>query len=97
MPNARSLVIVALTTIAIAGPVAAAAEPADFSGERGMEHLEAVCQVGLAADQNPALVKSFLTYAASDAGQGLLTNEGYVPISGDLLNKVRAAIDAMAS
>ncbi len=58
---------------------------------------EAVCQAGLAADQNPALVKSFLTYAASDAGQGLLTGEGYVPISGDLLNKVRAAIDAMAS
>jgi glutaminyl-peptide cyclotransferase len=46
MPNARSLVVVALTTIAIAGPVAAAAEPADFSGERAMEHLEAVCQVG---------------------------------------------------
>lgn len=54
-----------------------------------------VCQTGLAADQNPALVKSFLASTVTDAGQALLTEEGYVPISGDLLTKVRAAVDAI--
>jgi len=58
---------------------------------------EGVCQTGLAADQNPALVKAFLQYAASDAAQGELIEAGYVPITGDLLTKVRAAVDAMSS
>ncbi len=57
---------------------------------------EGVCQTGLAADQNPALVKAFLQYAASDAAQGDLIEAGYVPITGDLLTKVRAAVEAMS-
>lgn len=58
---------------------------------------EAVCQTGLGADQNPALVKAFLQYAASDAAQAQLTDAGYVPIAGDLLTKVRTAVDALSS
>ena len=58
---------------------------------------ETACQTGLAADQNPALVKSFLTFAASDAGQSQLTDEGYVPITGELLTKVRAAVDSLSA
>ena len=50
---------------------------------------------GLAEDQNPALVKSFLSYAASDDGQGALENIGYVPITGELLDKVRAAVGTL--
>ncbi|MGI9197967.1 MAG: phosphate ABC transporter substrate-binding protein PstS [Candidatus Nanopelagicales bacterium] len=58
---------------------------------------EVACQSGLSADQNPALVKAFLTYAASDDAQALLTQNGYVPITGDLLTKVRTAVGALAS
>jgi phosphate transport system substrate-binding protein len=58
---------------------------------------EGVCQTGLAADQNPALVKAFLQYAASDSAQGDLIEAGYVPITGELLTMVRAAVDAMSS
>jgi len=58
---------------------------------------EAACQTGLPADQNPGLVKAFLQYAASDAGQGGLTGIGYVPITGDLLTKVRTAVDSLSS
>ncbi len=58
---------------------------------------EVVCQKGLAADQNPALVKSFLTYTASDAGQALLSEVGYVPIKGDLLTRVRSAVASLAT
>jgi phosphate transport system substrate-binding protein len=58
---------------------------------------QTVCQTGLPADQNPGLVKSFLAFTASEAGQGLLTPEGYVPISGDLLAKIEAAISTLAS
>ena len=58
---------------------------------------ETACQAGLPADQNPALVSSFLAFAASDAGQGLLSAEGYVPISGDLLTKVRASVASLAT
>jgi phosphate transport system substrate-binding protein len=58
---------------------------------------EAACQTGLPADQNPGLVKAFLQYAASDAGQGGLAATGYVPITGDLLTKVRASVEALSS
>lgn len=58
---------------------------------------EVVCQKGLPADQNPALVKSFLTYTSSDAGQALLSDVGYVPITGDLLTKVRTAVASLAA
>ena len=53
---------------------------------------EFTCQSGLAADKNPALVQAFLGYGASDAGQANLVSTGYVPITGDLMTKVRAAI-----
>jgi phosphate transport system substrate-binding protein len=53
---------------------------------------EFTCQSGLASDKNPALVQAFLNYGASDAGQANLVATGYVPITGDLLAKVRASI-----
>jgi phosphate transport system substrate-binding protein len=56
---------------------------------------EFTCQSGLPADKNPALVQAFLTYGASDAGQANLVATGYVPITGDLLTKVRAAISSI--
>jgi phosphate transport system substrate-binding protein len=50
---------------------------------------------GLSEDQNPALVKAFLEHASSDAGQSTLESIGYVPMSGDLLDKVRTAVGAL--
>ncbi len=58
---------------------------------------EVACEKGLSADQNPALVKSFLTFAASDAGQNMLNASGYVPITGSLLTKVRTAVSSLAT
>jgi phosphate transport system substrate-binding protein len=57
---------------------------------------EITCETGLSSDENPALVKSFLTYAASSAGQDQLSGAGYVPITGDLLGKVQTAVAAIA-
>ncbi|NRQ39054.1 phosphate ABC transporter substrate-binding protein PstS [Nonomuraea sp. NN258] len=56
---------------------------------------EITCEKGLPADQ-VKLVKSFLTYTASDAGQSELKTLGYAPLSGALLTKVRAAVDAIS-
>jgi phosphate transport system substrate-binding protein len=56
---------------------------------------EITCQKGLASDQS-ALVKSFLTYTASDTVQGALGAAGYVPITGDLLTKVRASVASIS-
>jgi phosphate transport system substrate-binding protein len=42
------------------------------------------------------LVKSFLTYTAGDEGQGKLIAAGYVPITGDLLTKVRTAVASIS-
>lgn len=56
---------------------------------------EITCEKGLPADQS-ALVKSFLTYTASDAGQGGLADIGYVPITGDLLTKVRSSVNSIS-
>ncbi|MEZ5115999.1 MAG: phosphate ABC transporter substrate-binding protein PstS [Candidatus Nanopelagicales bacterium] len=56
---------------------------------------EITCEKGLPADQLD-LTKSFLKYAASD-GQSILTEIGYVPITGDLLTKVQASVDALSS
>ena len=56
---------------------------------------EVGCTGGLAEDQNPELVKAFLDFAASDDGQGMLENIGYVPITGELLDKVRTSVDAL--
>lgn len=58
---------------------------------------EAVCEQGLPTEQNPGLVKAFLQYAASDAAQAGLAESGYVPITGDLLTKVQAAVAALSS
>ena len=54
---------------------------------------EIVCTTGLSDSQNPALVAEFLAFAASDSGQELLGQIGYVPLSGDLLADVRASVD----
>jgi phosphate transport system substrate-binding protein len=54
------------------------------------------CEKGLDAALVP-LTQSFLTYTASDAGQGQLTGLGYVPITGDLLTKVRTAIASISA
>ena len=54
---------------------------------------EIVCTSGLAENQNPELVAEFLAFAASDSGQELLGQIGYVPLSGDLLTAVRASVD----
>ncbi len=56
---------------------------------------ELVCASGLPESFNPALVASFLTYAASDAGQAALEAGGYAPITGDLLASVRDVIAGM--
>ena len=56
---------------------------------------EVGCTGGLSQDQNPELVKAFLDYAASDEGQGMLEGIGYVPVTGELLDKVRTAVDAL--
>ncbi|MEL0282547.1 MAG: substrate-binding domain-containing protein, partial [Actinomycetota bacterium] len=56
---------------------------------------EVGCTGGLTEDQNPELVKAFLDFAASDDGQGMLENIGYVPITGELLDKVRTSVDAL--
>jgi phosphate transport system substrate-binding protein len=43
------------------------------------------------------LTKSFLTYVVSDEGQRKLTELGYVPIAGELIGKVRAAVSAISA
>ena len=57
---------------------------------------EITCEKGLDATKDLPLTKSFLTYTASDDAQAKLTAEGYVPITGELLTKVRASIAAMS-
>ncbi len=56
---------------------------------------EFTCETGLPADKNPALVQAFLQYGASDEGQAELTATGYVPVTGELLDRVRTAIDSI--
>ena len=56
---------------------------------------EIVCTSGLDADQNPELVAQFLAFAASNSGQQLLGEIGYVPLSGDLLEAVRASVETV--
>jgi phosphate transport system substrate-binding protein len=57
---------------------------------------EITCTKGLTADQSK-FVKSFLTYTASEAGQGELTKLGYSPLPTELATKVRAAVDALSA
>lgn len=56
---------------------------------------EITCEKGLAADQVP-LVKAFLQYTASDAGQASLKDLGYAPLPTTLLTKVRTAVEAIS-
>ncbi len=56
---------------------------------------EITCEKGLPAEE-AKLVKAFLTYTASDAGQKALTDLGYAPLSGELLTKVRTAVEAIS-
>lgn len=56
---------------------------------------EITCEKGLSADELK-LVKAFLTYTASDEAQSKLALIGYVPITGELLTKVRAAVAAIS-
>jgi len=56
---------------------------------------EITCEKGLDSALVP-LTKSFLTYTASDEAQGKLSSTGYVPITGDLLTKVRASVASIS-
>ncbi|MEW2140040.1 phosphate ABC transporter substrate-binding protein PstS [Streptomyces sp. NPDC005409] len=52
---------------------------------------EIVCDKGNKAETLPT-VKSFLNYAASDAGQKILSENGYAPIPAEINTKVREVI-----
>jgi phosphate transport system substrate-binding protein len=54
------------------------------------------CSQGLPADQ-AKLVKSFLTYQISDAGQKKLAEPGYVALPPELRSKVKSAIDSLSA
>lgn len=56
---------------------------------------EIACEQGLTGT-DLELTKSFLDYAAGDHAQAILTDIGYVPITGDLLTKVRASVAAIS-
>ncbi|MGW4643834.1 phosphate ABC transporter substrate-binding protein PstS [Sphaerisporangium sp. NPDC004334] len=56
---------------------------------------EITCEKGLSADDSK-LVKTFLTYTASDEGQQALTSLGYAPLPASLVAKVRTAVEAIA-
>ncbi|WP_127359992.1 phosphate ABC transporter substrate-binding protein PstS [Actinacidiphila soli] len=43
-----------------------------------------------------AATKSFLTYAASDAGQGVLAAQGYAPLPAEVVTKVRSTISSLS-
>ncbi|GAA3266989.1 phosphate ABC transporter substrate-binding protein PstS [Streptomyces lavendulae] len=55
---------------------------------------EVVCDKGNKAETLPT-VKSFLNYTASDAGQKVLSDNGYAPIPGEIITKVREAINSL--
>lgn len=56
---------------------------------------EITCEKGLSAEDSK-LVKGFLTYTASDAGQSALTTLGYAPLPASLVAKVRTAVEAIS-
>ncbi|MEU3494656.1 phosphate ABC transporter substrate-binding protein PstS [Kitasatospora cineracea] len=56
---------------------------------------EIVCDKGNKADSLPVL-KSFLNYTVSDAGQQAIGAVGYVPLPAELATKVKTQIDALA-
>ncbi|HEU0104132.1 MAG TPA: phosphate ABC transporter substrate-binding protein PstS [Mycobacteriales bacterium] len=55
---------------------------------------EVVCEKGLAPEK-AALVKSFLTYTASDEGQSILEDNGYVGLPEAVRSKVAASVAAL--
>jgi phosphate transport system substrate-binding protein len=71
----------------------------DYTGKTGypivLVTYEITCEKGLDSSLLP-LTKGFLTYTSSDDGQSKLSAAGYVPITGDLLSKVRAAVAAIS-
>ncbi|HEY7859065.1 MAG TPA: phosphate ABC transporter substrate-binding protein PstS [Candidatus Nanopelagicales bacterium] len=56
---------------------------------------EIACQSGNDSS-TLSLLKGFLTYTSGDSGQAQLSTSGYVPISGDLLTKVRSAVSSLS-
>ncbi len=56
---------------------------------------EIACTKGLSADQ-AALVKSFLTYTASEAAQSSIGDLGYAPLPDAVATKVRAVVATLA-
>lgn len=56
---------------------------------------EITCEKGLPENQLK-LVKSFLTYTASDAGQKTLTDAGFSQIPTEVLTDVRTAVEALS-
>ncbi|HEY7101030.1 MAG TPA: phosphate ABC transporter substrate-binding protein PstS [Mycobacteriales bacterium] len=54
------------------------------------------CTKGLPAEQ-AKLVKSFLTYMASDAGQAELPKLGYAQLPSELATKVRSSVDSLSA
>ncbi|MEV0970152.1 phosphate ABC transporter substrate-binding protein PstS [Microtetraspora glauca] len=56
---------------------------------------EITCEKGLSTE-DAKLVKSFLTYTASDEGQQALSGLGYAPLPATLLGKVRTAVEAIS-
>ncbi|MEV7217787.1 phosphate ABC transporter substrate-binding protein PstS [Kitasatospora cineracea] len=56
---------------------------------------EIVCDKGNKAD-SLAVLKSFLNYTVSDAGQQAIGAVGYVPLPAELATKVKTQIDALA-
>jgi phosphate transport system substrate-binding protein len=57
---------------------------------------EITCTKGL-KDEDAKFVKSFLTYTASTAGQGVLAALGHAPLPADLLTKVQAAVAGLGA
>jgi phosphate transport system substrate-binding protein len=55
---------------------------------------EIVCSKGNASAKLP-LIKGFLGYAASSAGQASLTSQGYVPLPAELQTKVASAVSSL--
>ncbi|MEV6985117.1 phosphate ABC transporter substrate-binding protein PstS [Sphaerisporangium sp. NPDC051017] len=56
---------------------------------------EITCEKGLSAEDSK-LVKAFLKYTSSDAGQSALTGLGYAPLPASLLTKVQTAVEAIS-
>lgn len=96
--KAAARTIAAAKVVGTGGDLALQLDPKIADGKSypiALVTYEITCTKGLPADQLK-VTKAFLKYAASDAGQGMLTDLGYVPISGSLLTKVQAATAALS-